>query len=241
MSTTPADIDSSDVRRRRTSKLWSSDWSLTILLVLLIVNVFALPVALSDSWARLVTRAVLSLIIICGLVATVRSRELVLWGTALTLAGFVISWEDASHPSLHLHLLNDVVSLPLLGILLILISRQIFREGPITMHRVRGSIAVYLLMGVLWTIAYDVTETMKPGSFRFGAGYQGPELPTLGYYSFTTLTTLGFGDILPVRPLARSLTLLEALIGQLYPAVLIARLVSMEITYRRHLTGGEEE
>jgi Ion channel len=62
-----------------------------------------------------------------------------------------------------------------------------------------------------------------------------PEVPKaqLGYFSFTTLTTLGFGDILPVSPLARSLAMLEGLVGQLFPVILIARLVAMELEYQR--------
>jgi len=72
-----------------------------------------------------------------------------------------------------------------------------------------------------------------------GSKYQGMAiLPQLAYFSFTTLTTLGFGDIVPLNPLARSLVVLEALVGQLFPVILIARLVTMEIDYhqrtRRH-------
>jgi hypothetical protein len=241
MSNTPPRAADKRVRRRRTWSFWSSDWSLTVLLVLLVGNIFALPVALSDSWGRLVSRAVLSLIIISGLVATVRSRRLILLGSAFTLTGFLIGWEDVAHPSLPLHLLNDVVALLLLGLMLVLIVRQVFREGPITMHRVRGSVAVYLLIGLIWAIAYDLVEAVQPGSFRVGTAFHGSSLAVLGYYSFTTLTTLGVGDVLPVNPIARSLTLLEALVGQLFPAILIARLVSMELIYRRHRTGGDEE
>ncbi len=229
------------IRHRRTYRFWSSDWSLTVLLLLLLLNIFALPIAMSDSWGRLVSRGVLSLFIISGLVATVRNRRLILLGAAFTPTGFVIGWEDALHPSFRLHLLNDAVALPLLGLLVVLIVRQVFREGPITMHRVRGSVAVYLLIGLIWAIAYDLTEAVQPGSFRAGVGFHGSNLAALGYYSFTTLTTLGVGDVLPASPVARSLTLLEALVGQLFPAILIARLVSMELIYRRHRSGGDRD
>jgi hypothetical protein len=227
------------MRHRQTSRLWSSDWSLTVLLVLLLANIFALPILFSDLWGRLASRAILSLAIISGLAATVHSRRLILLGWAFTLIGFLVGWEDAAHPDFRLRLLNDVSALILLGLMIVLIVRQVFREGPITMHRVRGSVALYLLIGLVWAIAYDLIEVVQPGSFGVAAGFHGSGLAALGYYSFTTLTTLGVGDVLPVSPVARSLTLLEALIGQLFPAILIARLVSMEITYRGHRTGSD--
>jgi hypothetical protein len=88
-------------------------------------------------------------------------------------------------------------------------------------------------MGLLWAFAYDTVELLQPGSFSLKTQSSGGALPQLGYLSFTTLTTLGFGDILPVSPLARSLAVLEGLLGQLFPVILIARLVAMEIEYQR--------
>ena len=88
-------------------------------------------------------------------------------------------------------------------------------------------------MGLLWVFAYDIVELLQPGSFSLKTQSSGGALPQLGYFSFTTLTTLGFGDILPVSPLARSLAVLEGLVGQLFPVILIARLVAMELEYQR--------
>src|SRR5262249_31801242 len=98
-------------------------------------------------------------------------------------------------------------------------------------RRVQGSVAVYLLLGLFWAVSYQLVELLQPGSFSIGARKSGIDLQQLGYFSFTTLTTLGLGDILPVSPLARSLVALEALVGQLFPVILIARLVTMETEY----------
>jgi voltage-gated potassium channel Kch len=76
-------------------------------------------------------------------------------------------------------------------------------------------------------------ELLHPGSFSIAAQRGGATLPQLGYFSFTTLATLGLGDVLPISPLARSLVVLEALVGQLFPVILIARLVTLEIQYQR--------
>ena len=88
-------------------------------------------------------------------------------------------------------------------------------------------------MGLLWAFAYDIVELLQPGSFGLKTQGSGGALPELGYFSFTTLVTLGLGDILPISPLARSLVVLEALVGQLFPVILIARLVTLEIQSQR--------
>ena len=93
---------------------------------------------------------------------------------------------------------------------------------------------VYLLLGLIWMSAYKLLLRAVPGAIHFASG-EPSDLRLghgLGYYSFVTLTTLGYGDITPVHPVARSLASGEALVGQLYPAILIARLVSMQLASR---------
>ena len=85
----------------------------------------------------------------------------------------------------------------------------------------------------MWAVAYEVVELLQPGSLNVGPRASGLTLPQLGYFTFTTLITLGLGDIVPVSPIARSLVVLEALVGQLFPVILIARLVSLEMEYHR--------
>jgi hypothetical protein len=110
-----------------------------------------------------------------------------------------------------------------------LIITRVFRSGGITIHRIYGALAVYLLLGILWGEFYILIYLFQPGSFYFNPSTQfgEPPISELIYFSFTTLTTVGFGDIVPVHPVARSMATLEALVGQLYPAVLLARLVTL--------------
>jgi Ion channel. len=95
------------------------------------------------------------------------------------------------------------------------------------LHRVQGAVAVYLLFGLIWAFAYDFVILHAPQAFHADelTVQHGPLTPTLIYFSFTTLTTVGYGDITPIHPIARSLAMLEAFVGQLFPAILIARLV----------------
>ncbi|MEJ2721434.1 MAG: ion channel, partial [bacterium] len=96
-----------------------------------------------------------------------------------------------------------------------------------------GAVCVYLMMGMTWMIAYYHMEQAHPGSFLIGGGADPArihQISDLLYYSFVTLTTLGYGDILPLTSQARSLAFLEATSGALYLAILIARLVSLYTT-----------
>ena len=91
-----------------------------------------------------------------------------------------------------------------------------------------GAIVVYLLLGFSFSSLFHIVYTLDgQGTFRGMENYSRTEFM---YFSLTTLTTVGYGDISPINTVARSLSNLESLIGQLYPAILIARLISMEYT-----------
>jgi hypothetical protein len=199
------------------------------LLVLLVGNIFVLPLAQFATWGRFAARTVMSLIIISGAVATVRDRRIILLAVGLAVGSLFVGWEDLERPNPYLNLLNDLYSVVFISVLVVLILRQVLRAGPITSRRVQGSVALYLLLGVLWAVCYEIIELLQPGSFGVPAHKGRAGLPQLAYFSFTTLTTLGIGDILPLSPLARSFVILEGLVGQLFPVILIARLVTLEI------------
>ena len=103
----------------------------------------------------------------------------------------------------------------------------VVRTERVTHDVISGAIAVYLLVGIAWAVVYALVEGLNPGSFRLGPAGQGTIWEQLLYFSFTTLSTLGFGDITPVNPIARMWTVFEAIFGTLYLAILVARLVSL--------------
>jgi hypothetical protein len=122
-----------------------------------------------------------------------------------------------------------------LGVLMAAILMQVVAAGRITTRRIEGAIAGYLLLGLIFACLYDLVHGLAPGAFlHHGAPSEaGGHVASYLFFSFVTLTTTGYGDIVPVHPAARSLAMLEALIGQLYLAVLLARLVSLEMAHRR--------
>jgi voltage-gated potassium channel Kch len=109
-----------------------------------------------------------------------------------------------------------------------IILKRTFFKGHITVHRIEGAIVVYLLTALIFALLYHIIFLLY-GQSAFN-GLINSERSEFMYFSLTTLTTVGYGDITPVNQIARSLANLEALNGQLYPAILIARLVSMEFT-----------
>jgi len=108
------------------------------------------------------------------------------------------------------------------------LMRYVFSRESMTADKLSGAAAAYLMIGILWLYLYGITQYFFPGAFSVGGAVvsQVPG-PDLIYFSFSTLTTTGFGDIAPVHRIARSLATLEATLGTLYVAILIARLAGI--------------
>jgi hypothetical protein len=116
----------------------------------------------------------------------------------------------------------------------IVVTRAVFAPGRITFHRIIGAVLLYLNIGIAFMALFSFIALMVPNAFT-GLGPLQDDLAVasnLIYFSFVTLTSVGYGDIVPLHPLARSLANIEAIIGQLYPATLLARLVTLEIEGR---------
>jgi len=127
--------------------------------------------------------------------------------------------------------------------LALIVSRAVFGPGPVTYHRVVGAVLLYMTIAMVFVALYAFVGLFFPDAFRGLSILDTPTLPAnLIYFSFVTLTSTGYGDIVPVHPIARSLTNLEAIIGQLFPATLLARLMTLELegrAARRRENGGK--
>jgi hypothetical protein len=107
--------------------------------------------------------------------------------------------------------------------------RFVLRAPSVNAEVLCGSISAYLMLGIIWTIAYWLVDQLTPGAFAFNSGVEGQSMRGFNafYFSFITLSTVGYGDITPVSKVARMLAAMEAMTGLLYVAVLIARLVAI--------------
>jgi hypothetical protein len=111
--------------------------------------------------------------------------------------------------------------------------RAVFAPGRVTFHHIMGAILLYLTIAITFMALFTFIGSVVPGAFSGLSLDDSPSLASnLIYFSFVTLTTTGYGDIFPVHPIARSLCNLESIFGQLYPATLLARLVTLELAGR---------
>jgi hypothetical protein len=130
--------------------------------------------------------------------------------------------------------LRSVLNMLAAGFLGALLLARVLRDGRINRNRIMGAIGSYLLIGIIFTQAYRLLAAFVDNSFAIGgvpASFAAIGAK-LSYFSFITLTSTGYGDITPLHPYARSLATMEALAGNLFLAVLVARLVGMEIDWR---------
>jgi hypothetical protein len=222
---------------KRFNKFWWSGRGFSALLLILLVFFFLSPFVRSTVNSFIL--AVFYIPLLISGVATV-SQSRLLRVVAIITAGIVMLF-NILHQNFPDRIFTACWYLSILVFFFQLVGvlmHQVFRDGPVTRHRIRGAIAAYLLIGITWTYIYLLIALLFEGAFSFPpittAHPSDPTLQsTLAYYSFVTLTTVGYGDIVPVHPVARMFAILEALIGMLYPATLLARLVSLEIMHRR--------
>ena len=217
------------------SSVWWQERGLTAMLVSLILALFVGgPLMAIASVGPLPFDIFFTTLLLSGVVAFSHRRWLAI---AIALIGFVVldlRWTSYGQANEKLVLLDNVLSMVMLAILTGLVLEHVFRAGPITGDRIRGAVAAYLLLGLVWAFAYALVDRAFPGGMNMERAFisEHHRMQSLAYFSFVTLTTLGYGDITPVHPIARMLAVGEALVGQLYPAILIGRLVSLQISSR---------
>jgi len=202
------------------------------LLIALLVFLIAIPLA--DDFvigSAPVIRAILfSTVLIIGVRSLQGAGRLFTAGMVLVVAGVILSIAATRFRS-------DVFQygslLSLIGFLLVAIThtiREVVFGTAISINRLVGAVCVYLLFGVIWALSYSVLEFAAPGSFAgietwTDRGWDSEWL----YFSFVTMTTLGYGDLLPISATARALAYMQAVFGQFYVAVLVAGLVGAYI------------
>jgi uncharacterized membrane protein SirB2 len=222
----------------RFTSFWWGDKCFSVLLALLLCSLFLTP-TLDTLLGQIIVGIFFTLLLVSGL-SEVSSRMLPRIGAGLlVLTAIVLHWLEDVSPGPALSCWLTLISLIYFILLTWVVMRRAFRDGPVTTSRVRGAVSAYILLAITWSYIYQLIELIVPGSFHltempFSLGERYLKI-NLTYFSFITLTTLGYGDITPLHPTARLFVIMEALLGQLYPATLLARLVSLEISSRQGL------
>ena len=209
------------------------------LLISLVAFITLVPVLEELGYGGMIFTIFLSTILLSAAYAASENRGYFILALILAGPAFVLRWINNFMGSPWLEFVAGVLTVLFLLLVAALILSHVLKAERVSREKIFGALSVYLLLGVVWGLLYMMEDFLVPGSFRYGQGVRtGAEMV---YYSFVTLTTLGYGDIVPVSPSARALATLEALTGQLYLTVLVARLVGLHITHSSRRPSAEDQ
>jgi hypothetical protein len=206
--------------------------SMLLLLVLLVATIFVVPAFLPEGpgW-RVFSDVMITLILISGVLAIVDHRKLAITLAAIAVLVIAVRWAEWLVPVGALSTFRHMSTLSACALLASAVGINVFAPGRSVSDRVYGAIVLYLLLGLIAAIAYSALYSFDSRAFsKLPTGNGGTD--DWLYFSFVTLTTVGYGDITPIGRAARALAMLEGLVGQLYPAIIIARFVSLPSTSR---------
>lgn len=203
------------------------NWRFSALFAGEILFVFVvLPLIAERSVPRVIAQS-LVLLVTAGTIALISNR----WSVRLAVLGsFLLGALARAFPGHVPQILTSVLTVGYALLITALVGRAVFSRGVVDIHRIAGAIAVYVNLAVLFATAASLVMTVSPDAYSGMSLDRVGRIEDLIHFSLSTLTTLGYGDILPLSPLARSLADLEALIGMLFPATLLARLMSLQIS-----------
>lgn len=220
---------------KKNNDFWTEDRSLSALLVYMIINTFVILPFSHFRVGEYSYSVIYSLMLLSGVFAMGVNLHTKVTVLLLAVVSFLAQWAMRFNPVLALRITDDALSILFFMVLTIVVIRHIFREGDITFHRIQGAIAVYMIIGLIFSKAYHFVYLLDTNAFGM------PEIvldnesyySRFVYFSYVTLTTLGYGDITAVNLGAKSLVMVEGLIGQLFPAIMITRLVTLELESRK--------
>lgn len=205
-----------------------------LLLGSLIVVIFVTePLATMELFPQQLQSFLLTCIVAMGFLGlekpTILARPLI----ALSVMVVIARGAALAQPSTWVIVVSVLISLTCLLVLAAALLREVFSSGTVTIARIEGAIAAYLLMAMSFAAGYSVIELLAPGAFTGGIPQSTEAFRShFLYFSLIAQTSTGFGDIVPVNPIARAVVSLQAVMGQIFTTVLLARLVSLELSER---------
>ncbi|RED23694.1 ion channel [Flavobacterium cutihirudinis] len=216
-------------KNRLLFRLWTRESGLSgMLLLLFIMHFLAIPLLGSYSSFMVVLNIFWMLFLLAGIISVTKNKKQAIRISIVPFLFILIEWISFFNTSNFLFFIDFCLSLISIMLLIVLVLAKVLEPGPVNVHRIVGSIVVYMLLVNFWSIIYLFVYNHIEGAFQM------PEIlfdinseqANFLYFSYITITSTGFGEILPLHPIARSLVQLEVLTGVLYPVVLIGRLVS---------------
>lgn len=217
------------------------------LLATLVTLVVVAPFVERTSGRLPVFSMLLTAILVAGVFSASGRRSVLITSVVLALPAFALEWGSNLRPTVPLAVLNLLSVGLFMGFLAVVILREVLREQEVGADTIAGGIAVYLMLGILGAFTFSGVEHLTPGSYAMaGQALQSLRegfefvFPELVYFSFVTVTTLGYGDVVPTNPPARMLATVFAVAGQLYVAIFISRLVGLHLAAGQRAGGRED-
>ncbi|HET9718419.1 MAG TPA: ion channel [Pseudolabrys sp.] len=211
-----------------------SDRLLTMLAVLLVLTIFVFAPLQAMGIFLFQGFAIVALLAIIGAMLVISDHPMAVAVMSVALvANIIVFLLRLYYPwRYNLHLLAGAW-LAIAVTLGAVVAQAVFRRGRITYHRIIGAILLYVLVAIIFGTLFTFAGLLLPEAFKGITFEDNAALANSVFYlSFVTLTSTGYGDIVPVHPIARSLCNIESVVGQLYPATLLARLVTLELRER---------
>jgi len=200
----------------------------TWLLLALVGFVLIYPYIETGTFGRIVIGTLYSLVMIGGAYAIGENKQLLIVRVGLAALGIALQWTALLSGALLAMQLAALTYAAFLAMAIAEVLHYIMRRGLITADKLHGALAGYIMMAFLWAFIYTLIESLRPGSFAPAIPLSQPgTFFRFLYFSFTTLTTTGYGDITPATDQARSLVMIEELAGVFFVGVLIARLAGL--------------
>ena len=203
------------------------------LLVALVILLVSAPFVEELEGGHLILSVLFTVVLIAAVFAVANRKRSLAIALVLAVPAITARWINQVRPDLVHPAVFLVCALVLLAFVIGHLLYFVLRAPVVTVEVLCASIAAYLMLGLTWTVAYWLVDELTPGgafSFNTPRGSRSMNGFTGFYFSFITLSTVGYGDITPVSQAARWLAAMEAMTGLLYVAVLIARLVSLYST-----------
>jgi hypothetical protein len=200
------------------------------LLVALVLFIFISPYLGMTPQGRMIESALISVVLVLATLSIGSRRWTLVMAVVLLIPAMVARWLAHFRPDLVPPEVWPAAGILFIGFVIANLFHFILRAPRVTAEVLCAGISGYLLLGILWILAYTIVAEHSPGSFAWTVGPASSHDMrgfTAIYFSYITLCTVGYGDIVPVMPVARMLAALEAMTGTFYMAVMIARLVSL--------------
>lgn len=201
----------------------------TYLLLSLVALILIYPYLKENIFSKIILGLIYTMVLIGGAYAVGRDKRKLRIGLGLAIIAIGLQWAHFTTQDVWLQRMRAVIYIIFLLFAIGEVLAYLLKKGPITADKLHGALAGYMMLALLWAFFYALIESFTPGSFLLGGTQLGDtgEFMHLLYFSFTTLTTTGFGDITPVSAQARSLVIIEEFTGVFFVGVLIARLAGL--------------